>query len=79
MKRENVTELDPRQCPQHRSRRLSDDAKGRWKNSHAITLGRPNYGTVKERVPGYRGLRADGKESDWGELISLSLCGEWPA
>lgn len=76
MKRENVTELDPRQCPQHRSKRLSDDPKGRWKNSHVIRLGRANYGTVKERVPGHRGLRADGKESDRGELISQSLRGE---
>lgn len=70
MKRENVTKLDPRQCPQHSSRRLSDDPKGRWKNSHAIRLGRANYGTVNKRVPGYKGLRADGKESDRGELIS---------
>lgn len=72
MKRENVTQLDPRLCPQHRSRRLSDDPKGRWKKSHAIRLWRANYGTVKERVPGYRGLRAHGKEIDRGELISQS-------
>lgn len=76
MKRENVAKLDPRQCPQHSSIRLSEDPEGKWENSQAIILENASYEAVKGRISGYRGLRTEGKENDRGELISQRLGGE---